>query len=218
MNLVAHSFAWPFHGRWRSSWGIGLVTVLLLPLLFVPLLGYTIAAVREAQNDPRAGPPAWKPSWRLITDGLWTALAIALATLPFAVLYQPIASFFFVSRVWTSSDAAVAQLDAHVLGVLLLAMPWGLGLLLFMPHATARFARSGRAHDLLDLGASVRDVRSGFLTWNLAAAAIVTAWAVGIACAGLLCIGLVPGMYYAILVSAHACAALDVKGPNPSPG
>jgi hypothetical protein len=55
---------------------------------------------------------------------------------------------------------------------------------------------------------AVRGVVRDFATWNLAAAAIVTAWALGLACVGLLCIGIVPGVLYAILVSAHASAAL----------
>ena len=35
------------------------------------------------------------------------------------------------------------------------------------------------------------------------------AGAVGVACVGLLCVGIVPGIFYAILVSAHASAALN---------
>jgi len=38
----------------------------------------------------------------------------------------------------------------------------------------------------------------------------------GLACAALLCVGVVPGIFYAILVSAHASAALDGKGQHPS--
>ena len=83
-----------------------------------------------------------------------------------------------------------------------------------MPHATARFAQSGRVADLFDLAASIRGVRRDFATWNVVAAAIVTGWAIGLACVGLLCIGLVPGLFYAILVSAHASAALHDKGAN----
>jgi hypothetical protein len=52
-------------------------------------------------------------------------------------------------------------------------------------------------------------VRRDFTTWNLAAAAMVTGWAIGLACVGLLCLGIVPGVFYAILVSAHASAALQ---------
>jgi hypothetical protein len=83
-----------------------------------------------------------------------------------------------------------------------------------MPHATARFAFSGNAFDLFDLPASIKAVRHDFTTWNLAAAAIVTGWAIGLACVGLLCAGVVPGVFYAILVSAHASAALHNKGTD----
>jgi hypothetical protein len=67
---------------------------------------------------------------------------------------------------------------------------------------------------MFDLPGSIKAVRRDFTTWNLVAAAIVTSWAIGLACVGLLCAGLVPGALYAILVSAHASAALDVKSSN----
>ena len=109
---------------------------------------------------------------------------------------------------------ALSQLYAHVVAAFLLALPWGFLLLIHMPHATARFAHAGKASDLFDLPASIRAVRRDFATWNVAAAAIVTGWAVGLACVGLFCVGLVPGVFYAILVSAHASAALDNEDAN----
>ena len=39
--------------------------------------------------------------------------------------------------------------------------------------------------------------------------AIVTGWVLGVACIGLLCVGILPGVFYAILVSAHASATLQ---------
>ena len=87
-----------------------------------------------------------------------------------------------------------------------------------MPHATARFARTGRPQDYVDFPGSIKAVKNDFATWNLAAAAIVTGWTIGVACVGLLCAGLVPGIFYAILVSAHATAVLEPKGKNPRTG
>ena len=154
---------------------------------------------------------------RLLADGLWTLSAIALLTLPFAVAVNPLASVLFDAHVWRSSDAALSQLNVYVLALFALALPWGLLLLLLLPHATSRFAATGKPIDLFDFAASVRGVISEFATWNLVAAAIVTGWAAGLACVGLFCVGLVPGVFYAILVSAHASAALrHDKGANPS--
>jgi uncharacterized protein DUF4013 len=214
MKLVAESFSWPFRGGWKSAWAPGLVAVLLLPLAFIPLLGYAIAATRAAEADAAAGPPTWRLSIRFLSDGAWTALAIALLTAPFALTFNPLAALLFNAHVWTAQDASVSQLYAHVAAAFLLALPWGLLFLLHIPHATARFAHTGAPADLLDIPGSIRGVASDFATWNLAAAAIVTAWAVGLACAGLLCVGIVPGVFYAILVSAHASAALHVKSEN----
>jgi hypothetical protein len=208
VRLVAGSFGWPFRGRNLATWVGGLVAVLLLPLLFVPLLGYAVAATRSVERDPAQGPPPWSLTARLLTDGLWVALAIALTLVPFAVLWSPLALLL---------SKGVEPLTARVLAVLLLALPWGLLALLHMPHATAAFAASGDPRDMLDLAGAVRGVRRDFARWNMVAAAIVTGWAVGLACAGLLCVGVVPGVFYAILVSAHAAGALHSTGSSSHP-
>jgi Protein of unknown function (DUF4013) len=214
MKVVAQSFSWPFRGKWKSKWIAGLVSVLLVPVAFIPLLGYAVAATRQAELDASTGPPTWKLSGRLLSDGFWTAVVVVLLTAPFALLLNPLARWLFDAHVMRGTDVPVSQLYAHTIALFVLALPWGLLLLIHMPHATARFALSGRAVDLFDLPGSIRAVRRDFTTWNLAAAAMVTGWAIGVACVGLLCLGLVPGVFYAILVSAHASAALDYKGAN----
>ena len=214
MKFVAESFSWPFRGDWKSTWLRGLIAVLLLPIAFIPLLGYAIAATRAAERETSPGPPRWVFSIRLLWDGAWTALAIALFTAPFAVAFNPLADLIFSLRIWTGGDEAASQLYAQVAAAFLLALPWGLLFLLHMPHATARFADTARWDDLFDFTQSIRAVSGDFATWNLAAAAIVTGWALGLAAEGLLCLGLIPGVFYAILVSAHASAALHDKGAN----
>jgi Protein of unknown function (DUF4013) len=214
MKVVAQSFSWPFRGEWKTRWIVGLLVVLLLPIAFIPLLGYAIAATRAAELDATSGPPRWTLSGRLLSDGFWTTLAVVLFTAPFVLLVNPLASSLYDAHLWHTTDVPVAQLYSHTVAIFLLALPWGLLLLLHMPHATARFAHSGRARDLFDIPASIGAVKRDFTTWNLAAAAIVTAWAIGLACVGLLCVGLVPGVLYAILVSAHASAALDYQAQN----
>jgi hypothetical protein len=211
MKVVAQSFSWPFRGQWKSKWIVGLLTVLLLPIAFIPLLGYAVAATRQAELDASTGPPGWRLSGRLLSDGFWTALVVALLTAPFVLLVNPLAGWLFDVHVLRGTDSSVAQLYAHTVALFVLALPWGLLLLIHMPHATARFAHSGRVADLFDLPASIRAVKNDFTTWNVAAAAMVTGWAIGLACVGLLCAGVVPGVFYAILVSAHASAALDDK-------
>jgi Protein of unknown function (DUF4013) len=209
VNLVAASFAWPFRGEWRSRWLVGLAMVVLLPIAFVPLLGYAVAATRSASMDPGSGIPPWRPSRRLLADGFWVTLVIALVAAPFALGLGALSTLIDSAHVWRVSDPNLSRLYAEVAAGFILALPWGLVMLLLMPHATNRFALSGRPGDLFDVPATLRSVARDFATWNLAAAAIVTAWAVGVACVGLLCLGIVPGIFYAILVSAHASAALD---------
>jgi hypothetical protein len=218
VNQVAASFAWPFRGRVRSVWALGVLAVLLLPVAFIPLLGYAIAATRWAVEHPGEGPPPWPGSGRLLADGFSTAVVLLLLTAPFAIALNPLAGFIDNAHLWQIGDRPLSRLVAIVAAGFILALPWGLVLLLFMPHLTVRFAATGRPRDLFDFAAAIRAVRRDFATWNLAAAAIVTAWAIGLACAALFCIGLVPGIFYAILVSAHASAALDPKAPTPPPG
>jgi hypothetical protein len=209
VNLVAASFAWPFRGAWRSRFAVGSLMVLLLPIAFIPLLGYAIEATRRAEEDPSQGPPPWRLSPRLIVDGFWTAGVLLVLSAPFVLALNPLAGAIDNAHLWRVSDRPLSQAYAHVAATAVLALPWGLLLLLLMPHATIRFAATGRPRDLFDFPAALRGVWRDFPTWNLAAAAMVTAWAVGVACVGLLCIGLLPGVFYAILVSAHASATLS---------
>jgi len=210
VRLVAESFAWPFRGRWRATWVRGVLVTLLLPVLFIPLLGYAIAATRAAEADPSVGPPPWRITPRLLEDGAWTSLAVLLTVVPFAIVEGALAA----ALTGLLRDA----LYAHVAAILLLALPWGLVVLVHMPHATSSFAASRRPADLFDIGKSWRGVRRDFAIWNVVAAAMVTGWAIGLACAGLLCLGLVPGIFYAILVSAHAVATLHGPGTHPPAG
>jgi hypothetical protein len=217
VTLVAASFAWPFRGDWRSKWVVGMLMVLLVPIAFIPLLGYAVAATRSASADPARGLPRLLLSGRLLTDGFWIAIVVLLITAPFALAQTPLERWIESAHLWRVGDAALGRLYANLAAGFILALPWGLAMLLLMPHATVRFAVGGRPIDLFDFPAAIRGVARDFATWNLAAAAIVTAWAVGLACVGLLCVGIVPGVFYAILVSAHATAALHDKVANPAP-
>ena len=186
---------------------------ILLPLGFVPVLGYAVAAVRDAGTD---GPPAWRRPGRLLIDGASVAVAIAILTFPFAVIAFAVAPLLASPDLWRSTGTLL-HVEAWAAALLGLALPWGIVLLLLMPHATARYAATGRARDLFDFASSLRSVRREFPAWNVTVAAIVTAWAIGLACAALFCVGVVPGVYYAILVSAHATAALHPEGTDQSP-
>src|SRR5207249_3823276 len=161
---------WPCRGRWRSPLAAGIVVTVLLPLLFVVWLGYAIAATRAAEEDPSQGPPAWRLSGRLLTDGVWASLAVALTVAPFALAWNPLAALLLSAGVGPAGDAALAQLYAHVFALLALALPWGLVALLVLPHSIAAFAASGKPADLFNFAEAVRDVRRDFVTWNVAAA------------------------------------------------
>jgi hypothetical protein len=217
VNPVAASFAWPFRGDRLARWLVGMLMVLLLPIAFIPLLGYALAATRAAAADPSAVPPPWRLSARLLSDGFWVALAVVVITAPFVLLSGPIATLVDNAHPWHVNDPNLSHVYSSLAAGFALALPWGIVLLLLMPHATARFAATGRPLDLFDFPSSLCGVGRDFATWNLAAAAIVTAWAVGLACVGLFCVGIVPGVFYAILVSAHACAALDKLEPLMGP-
>jgi hypothetical protein len=195
VRLVAESFAWPFRGE-LTTWIWGCACVLFLPLLFIPLLGYAVAATRSAALYPDLPPPPWRISFPLIWTGVLTSVVVIATLLPFAVALNPLATAL--------GDSAYS----HVIAFFVLLFLWGLLALLLLPHATSSFASTGVYTDLFDVTSALRGVRRDFSTWNLVVAAMVTAWAIGIACAGLLCVGIVPGVFYAILVSAHAAAAL----------
>lgn len=207
MDRIAESFSFPFRRGAGRAWLIGIPLVVLLPLGFVPLLGYAVAVVRSAAADPAAGPPPWRPLPRLLAEGLLVALVIAALTAPFALLATALTDPAR-GQLAGVADPFVRSGLATVIAVAVAALPWGILLLVLMPPATARFARSGFAADLIDVPASVRSVRRLFPAWNLVVVAIVTAWAIGLSGVGLALVGVIPGVLFALLVSAHATASL----------
>jgi hypothetical protein len=186
--------------------------LVVLPLGAIPLLGYAVACTRDAGSD---GPPRWRLGSRLLGDGALMLVAIAVIAAPFVLAAIPLAHALHMAPLWHSSGALL-DVEAGTAAALVLALPWGLSMLALMPHAVARFAASGSPRDLFDYAASLRGVWRDFATWNVVAAAIVTAWALGLACVALFCAGLAPGVFYAILVSAHATASLRPASAGPS--
>ena len=182
--------------------------LVLLPLGLVPLLGYAVAVVRSAAADPEAGPPPWRPLTRLLREGLLLATVLAVLTAPFALLAFWFADVAGPVLALPGADPLVAAGLVWVVAVAAAALPWGILLLVLMPAATARFARTGSPRDLLDLPASLRVVRRRFGDWNLVVVAIVTAWAIGFCGLGLGLVGVFPGLLFALLVSSHAAATL----------
>jgi hypothetical protein len=208
MDRVAGSFGFPFRPGAGRAWLVGIALLVLLPLGVVPLLGYAVAVAREAAADPDAGPPAWQPVTRLLREGFLLAVVLGVLTAPFVLLAWVLAAPLAKPVTLVVSDPSLRAAVAEVIGGALAGLPWGILLLVLMPSATARFARSGSARDLVDVRAALATVRRRFPTWNLAVVAIVTAWAVGLCGLGLALVGVVPGVLYAILVSAHASATL----------
>jgi Protein of unknown function (DUF4013) len=207
MDRVAGSFGFPFRRGAGRAWLIGIPLLILLPLGLVPLLGYSVAVVRSAAADPEAGPPPWRPLPRLLAEGVLVALVIAVLTAPFALLSSALtvpAGLLFGGV----GDPFLKRGLALVIASAVAALPWGILLLVLMPPATARFAQRGAFADLVDLPAAFRTVRLRFPAWNLVVVAIVTAWAIGLCGLGLALVGVVPGILYAMLVSAHATASL----------
>jgi hypothetical protein len=208
MNRVAGSFGFPFRRGAARAWLVGLVLLVLFPFGLIPLLGYTVEIVRSAAADPEAGPPPWPRLGRLLADGLWIAALLCLLTAPFAALAALLAGAAGAELTRHLADPLPAAAIGWVIGAAVAGLPWGILLLVLMPPATARFAGSGSPRDLADLPAAIRLVRRRFGAWNLAVVAIVTAWLIGVCGLGLALLGVIPGVLYAVLVSAHATASL----------
>ena len=208
MDRVADSFFYPFRPGARRSWLIGILLLVLLPIGFIPLLGYAVAVVRRSALDPAAGPPAWRPLRTLLLDGILLAFLLAALALPFALLLPPLVGAARPPLATTHVDPLLVGPLAAVIATGVAALPCGILLLVLMPAATARYALSGAPADLFNAPAALRLVRSRFGAWNLVVVAIVTSWAIGLAAAGLLLVGALPGVFYALLVSSHATGSL----------
>jgi hypothetical protein len=203
------SFVHPLRGPGRGRrWLIGVVLVALLPIAFIPVFGYAVTCARTAAHSLWEPPPPWRLNARLLTDGAWSSLQAALLTLPFAFGGWWLGSV--LAGHWhPTGDPFVSAGYAWTVALTLAALAAGLVLLVVVPPTLARFAVSGRPTDLAALGSVVECVRGRFAAWNLALAVITTSWIVAAAGLGLLVIGVIPGVFYAILTSAHACAALS---------
>jgi uncharacterized protein DUF4013 len=212
---VIGSFVYPFRPGGRlARWLIGVPLVALLPVTFPLVFGYAIACLRAAACAPAAPPPGWRLGRRLVTDGAGSALQAALLTAPFALAARLLAGL--AAGAWRPTGSPFPDLElAWIAALTVVALPWGGVMLLVLPPTLARFAVTGRAADLAGLRYVVTCVRDRYAQWNLVLVGITTAWALagaGLALAGL---GVVPGAFYAILVSAHACSALS---PDRTPG
>jgi hypothetical protein len=205
---VIASFLYPFRGERRlRRWLAGIGLVALLPLTFAAVFGYAVACVRSAACDMAGPPPAWRIGPGLLRDGAWSALQAAALTAPFALVAWLLDTL--VARVWhPTADAFLDSALAWIVAATVAALPWGVVMLVVVPPTLASFAVTGRASDLARLRLVVACVRGRYADWNLVLVGITTAWAlaaIGFAVVGL---GIVPGAFYAILVSAHACSAL----------
>jgi hypothetical protein len=205
---VIGSFLYPFREGGRlPRWLIGTCLVALLPVTFPAVFGYAVACIRTAGCDPAAPPPSWRIRPRVLRDGAWAALQAAVVTAPFAFLAWLL--FVLVSRTWhPTSDAFLNSALAWIAAVTIAALPWGVLMLVVVPPTLASFAVTGRPAELVRPGLVVACVRERYAEWNLVLVGITTSWALAAVGLALLGVGVVPGAFYAILVSAHACSAL----------
>lgn len=181
------------------------------------VFGYAVQATRAALADPEAPPPGPHLDLRLLRDGVLTCACVLVLTLPFALL-AGLAGSAMSNVLHPTSDAFYDRAYALTAAALLLALPWGLALLLLVPANLAAYVVSGRLSDLVNPVLAFQRVSARFLDWNLATVAIVTGWLLGFAALGLLCVGFLPGAFYAILVSAYATASLAPRTPPARPG
>jgi len=213
----AHALGYPIRRGAGRAWLTGVPLLLLFPLSFVLVFGYALRATRAAYSDPNAPPPGFAFEAQLVRDGVLSAALVLALTLPFAVLAWWAAGA--VSNVLhITHDAFLDRAYSLLAAGFLLAIPWGLLLLLLVPANIAAYCVTGQARDLFDPVQAMSRVRDRFLDWNLASAAIVTGWALGFAATGLLCVGFLPGAFYAILVSAYATASLAPRAPTAPAG
>jgi len=208
LQRISGAFFYPFRKGARRAWAVGIPLALLLPLGAIPLLGYIVAVVRSSVADPDAGLPPWRPFRRLLRDGLLLGLAILVVSFPFALLLPHLSDWLRPAAGRLTGDPFIATGLALVFAGAALALPWGILLLVIMPPATAGYAASGAPLRLFDPLTAIRLVRARFPAWNLVVAAIVSAWAIGLCGLGVALIGVVPGLVYALLVSARATAIL----------
>ena len=185
---------------------------ILLPFTFPLVLGYGLDAVEASVASADAPPPAFAPNWRMVRRGSLAAFGFLVLSAPFIAGVIVVAEALRAAHRYT--DTGFAALDAfqvHGYAAALVAFPWGAVMLLVLLPNLAVFARSGRLRDLVNPAAAGRRVRRHFVAWNVAGVATVTAWALAVASTLACGAGGLLGFAYAILVTAHAAAAIEAE-------
>lgn len=210
---AADSFTYPFRRGAGRAWAAGVPLLLLWPLTFPLVLGYAVRATRAAATDPLGPPPRLGIDRRLVSDGLLLAAWSAVALAPLVLMAWLLGSFVS-ARVPAAAASRLTAVELYLAATAAVALPWGIAVLAAAPPSIAAFAVTGSPRRLFDVAAALGVVRARFAECNLAGVAIVTAWIVALAGAGLVCVGFLPGAFYAILVSAHATASLAEATPG----
>ena len=157
-----------------------------------------------AAADAAAAPPGWRVRRRLLSDGGWSGLQAAGLTLPFVVLAWLVVRG--LERAWhPTGDRFIDSANALVVAVAAVALPWGRDAHRGTPDRGALCCERAAGRP----GVALCGRRRRFADWNLVIVAITTSWLLAAAGLALALVGVVPGAFYAILVSAHACAPLS---------
>lgn len=209
-GLTWANFSYPFRPGWGRAWAVGVPLALVCPIGVIPLLGYAIAATRALIAGDQAL-PRWRLDARLLVDGVLLLLLLVALTAPFALVIAGASAP--ISLVLPVGSPFLARAYAALAVGFPLAIAWAFAALVVVPAGVARYAASGRARDLFDVGASLHILRPRFVEWNLAGVPIVTAWAVAVLAVPAGAIGAPFAAFYAILVSAHASSTLAEKKP-----
>jgi hypothetical protein len=205
MENLGKAFVFPFH---QKEWGLKLFIGSLFLLLSViglgiPVVcGYMVRVCQRVMNGEEEMLPEWSDVGVLFVTGVKYIVVVLIYQLPILLIAIPLFSLAAVGTMGDFSGTSAVLPALSILGLLLLTVPYTMLFILLLPVITYRFAISERILDGLDIASIVRDFRLQWPTvtaFAIAAAVVKILSGLGIL---LLVVGVLPALFYSLLVFA----------------
>ncbi len=214
MHDLGKAFSEPFRDpEWLTKFLIGGVVVLscLTGLGLFVLAGYYIELTGRVMRKERYPLPVWSDLGVKFVTGFKYAVVVFLYALPVLLLAVPMMVLVLLASVSDPGGAPGVLASIYVFAYVLLAVPYGILLMLLTPVIAYRFAERERMADALDIAAVFRAFARNWestVVVALIAAGVQMLSGLGVF---VLLIGVLFTLFYAYLVTAflHGLLYLD---------
>jgi len=211
MNDLGNAFTFPFKdSSWVSKFFLGALFMILsifLVGIFI-LAGYFVQVTQRVMRREPNPLPEWDDIGVKLVVGFKFCLVYLVYLLPMILLYIPFIAMTILGELTDSGDMTGIFTGVFGVGLMLLAIPYALFMVLLLPIITYRFAERESIADALDIAGIFRAFTRNWqdtLIVALIAAGIQSFAGVGIV---FFFVGIFFTVMYSYLVSAYMFGSL----------